>query len=117
MFGNVAWYLLLRAAEVFREEHGHHPGEQATAAADDAALLKATVMDLCTALGLSEDSVEEERVQELCRYGNAQPHTMAALMGGIASQEALKVLTRQFVPLKSHFLYNGHNSTGSTFSL
>mmetsp|Transcript_1711 Transcript_1711/g.6086 ORF Transcript_1711/g.6086 Transcript_1711/m.6086 type:complete len:530 (-) Transcript_1711:40-1629(-) len=117
MFGNVSWYLLLRAAEHFREAHGHYPGEQAAAAAEDAALLRTAVDELCACMGLSAEAVEEEQVQELCRYGRAQPHTMAALLGGVAAQEALKVLTRQFVPLRSHFLYNGHSSTGSTFAL
>lgn len=39
---------------------------------------------------------------------------MASIMGGMASQEAIKILTQQFVPLSGSLFYNGINSTTST---
>jgi hypothetical protein len=36
---------------------------------------------------------------------------MAAAMGGWAAQETIKLLTKQYVPMKSLFIYNGMDST------
>jgi amyloid beta precursor protein binding protein 1 len=42
-----------------------------------------------------------------CRYGGAELHNIAALLGGLASQEAIKVITRQFVPFSNTLIYDG----------
>ncbi len=52
-----------------------------------------------------------------CRYGASEPHAIAALMGGIAAQEAIKLITRQYVPLDNTFIFDGHTQTASTFRL
>jgi amyloid beta precursor protein binding protein 1 len=38
-------------------------------------------------------------------------------MGGVAAQEAIKVLTCQFVPINNAFVYNGFQQTSTTASL
>ena len=50
------------------------------------------------------------------RYGACEIHTVAAFMGGIASQEAIKILTRQYVPLHQTFIYNGLQSVSGVFN-
>ncbi len=52
---------------------------------------------------------------EVCRFGGAQLHCMGAIMGGIASQEAIKLITGQFVPLSGVLIYNAISSTTSVF--
>jgi amyloid beta precursor protein binding protein 1 len=51
------------------------------------------------------------------RFGAAELHVVAAVMGGIAAQEAIKLVTRQFVPLAGTLVYNAMASTTSQFDL
>ena len=53
----------------------------------------------------------------LCRFGAGELHCVAAIMGGIAAQEAIKLLTKQFVPLSGLLLYNAMASTSSVLRL
>ena len=53
----------------------------------------------------------------LRRFGAGELHCVAAIMGGIAAQEAIKLLTKQFVPLSGLLLYNAMASTSSVLRL
>jgi amyloid beta precursor protein binding protein 1 len=44
-------------------------------------------------------------------------HCMAALQGGIVSQEIIKLITGQYVTLDNTLIFNGMKSTSSCFSL
>ena len=52
-----------------------------------------------------------------CRYGGAELHTVAAMVGGIAAQEAIKVVTHQYVPLCNTFLLNAGTGASTTVDL
>jgi len=52
-----------------------------------------------------------------CRFGAAELHNIAAFMGGVGSQEVIKLITHQFVPVNNTFLYNGINGTCSSETL
>ena len=52
-----------------------------------------------------------------CRYGGAELHTVAAFLGGIASQEIIKIITEQYVPLNNTLVLNGVTSTVATLTL
>jgi len=54
---------------------------------------------------------------EITRYGAAELHPISALVGGVAAQEAVKLITGQYVPLDGLFVYNGISSIGGTYSL
>jgi len=43
--------------------------------------------------------------------------TTAAFVGAIAAQEAVKLLTRQYIPLDNCYVYNGISGVGATFKL
>lgn len=49
------------------------------------------------------------------RYGAAELHAVASLMGGIAAQEAVKLLTHQYVPLNNTYVYVGIAGAGGVF--
>ena len=51
-------------------------------------------------------AIKDDCIHEVCRYGGAELHAMAAFMGGCASQEAIKVLTKQYVPVDNLFIFN-----------
>ena len=55
--------------------------------------------------------------QEVTRYGGAELHTTSALIGGVAAQEAVKVLTHQYVPLDNTYIFNGIASCAATYKL
>ena len=38
-------------------------------------------------------------------------------MGGVASQEVVKLITRQYVPLNNTYVYNAISSNGNQFEL
>ena len=50
-----------------------------------------------------------------CRYGGAELHAVAALVGGIAAQEVIKLVTRQYVPFCHTFLL--HTASGASVTL
>ncbi|KAI2662480.1 NEDD8-activating enzyme E1 regulatory subunit [Labeo rohita] len=62
-------------------------------------------------------NVKDDYIHEFCRYGAAEPHTVAAFLGGSAAQEAIKIITHQFVPFNNTFLYNAMSQTSATFQL
>lgn len=55
--------------------------------------------------------------QEVVRYGGVELHNISAMIGGIAAQEAVKIITHQFVPLNNTYIYNGIASCGATYAL
>lgn len=54
---------------------------------------------------------------EIVRYGGNELHNISALIGGIAAQEAVKIITHQFVPLNNTYIFNGIVSCGATYIL
>ena len=52
-----------------------------------------------------------------CRYGAAELPSVAAFVGAVAAQEAVKVITEQFLPINNTFIYNGINQTSVTVEL
>ena len=56
-------------------------------------------------------------VARSCRYGAGEVHVVAALIGGVLAQEAIKFMTCQFQPLQNTFLYCGVNGTSMHFEL
>ena len=84
---------------------------------EDVPLLKQTLNSVLTDTGLQGAGAIDDLVAEICRFGAGELHCVAAIMGGIAAQEAIKLLTRQFVPLSGLLLYNAMASTSSVFKL
>ena len=54
---------------------------------------------------------------QVCRYGGAELHSVAAFLGGAAAHECIKLLTGQFLPLDNLVLYNATTSYVSSFKL
>mgnify|MGYP004715693035 CR=1 FL=1 len=58
---------------------------------EDISRLKSIAVGLLSDLGCNGSSLIEDLINEMCRYGAAELHAVAALIGGIASQEVIKV--------------------------
>eukprot|EP00667_Euglena_gracilis_P007143 EG_transcript_7209 len=109
------WYLLLRASDRFHAAANRFPGENG-AVEDDSAQLAKGLKALCAELGISHQ-VDAEVVQAWVRYGGAELHTVDAMLGGLASQEAIKLVTHQRVPVNNTVVFNGVGCTVSTLEL
>ncbi|KAL4921429.1 hypothetical protein BDW62DRAFT_174671 [Aspergillus aurantiobrunneus] len=58
-----------------------------------------------------------EAAQELRRTEGGELHNISSLTGGLVAQEALKVLTRQYVPLDNTCIFNGILSSSAMYKL
>jgi hypothetical protein len=58
---------------------------------EDSANLRTEVNKMTDAFG-AETPVEDKYIGELLRYGTSKLHCISAFMGGVASQEACKLI-------------------------
>jgi amyloid beta precursor protein binding protein 1 len=58
-----------------------------------------------------------EATQELRRTEGGELHNVSALTGGLVAQEALKVITRQYVPLDNTCVFDGVRSRSEMYKL
>ncbi|XP_057252564.1 NEDD8-activating enzyme E1 regulatory subunit isoform X2 [Pezoporus wallicus] len=112
----IVLYLMLRAVDRFYKQYGRYPGVCNYQVEDDTGKLKSCLAGFLQEHGLSV-VVKDDYFQEFCRYGAAEPHAIAALVGGAAAQEVIKVITGQFVIFNNTYIYSGVSQTSATFQL
>ncbi|XP_027769017.1 NEDD8-activating enzyme E1 regulatory subunit AXR1-like isoform X1 [Solanum pennellii] len=100
-------YILLRAADRFAVNYNKFPGEFDSEMDEDISRLKTTAVSLLNDLGCNSSTVSEDLINEMCRYGASELHVVSAFVGGVASQEVIKLITRQFIPMSGTFIFNG----------
>ncbi|KAI9338515.1 ThiF family protein [Obelidium mucronatum] len=110
-------YLALRAVDAFYNENMRYPGYHSQEVETDIGLLKKSCSNMLVRMGLPPSVVSDDVIHEMVRAGASELHTMASFMGGVCSQEAIKLITGQYVPLNNTFVYNGMKSVGGTFDL
>ncbi|KAG6404804.1 hypothetical protein SASPL_132380 [Salvia splendens] len=111
----VGFYILLRAVDRFAANYNSFPGQFDGEMDEEISRLKTTAVSLLNDLGCNGSTLTEDLINEMCRYGAAELHSVAAFVGGIASQEVIKaralshlqLITRQFVPMSGTFIFNG----------
>lgn len=116
------WYLGLQACRFFFNKAERYPGVL-DEHLQDVPLLQECLLEVVKHYGLSEcELVQETLVEkaadyatELARYGNAEIHSIASVIGGVASQEAVKLITGQYVPIDNCYVYNGIASIGGVY--
>eukprot|EP00898_Chlorokybus_atmophyticus_P005919 jgi/Chlat1/6328/Chrsp44S05896 len=137
---NASIYVLLRAVDRFQEQNNRFPGifdayvnkhyasshiaecitdfSTVREVEDDVRKLKAVANTLLSECGVSGPAaVSEDVTAEICRFGASELHPVAAIIGGIAAQEAIKVITGQFVPLGDTLVLNAMSGTSSVLPL
>ncbi|GBG27243.1 NEDD8-activating enzyme E1 regulatory subunit [Hondaea fermentalgiana] len=116
-------YIMLRACDRFHSKHGRFPGqngrlELADSDETDIQLLLALAQEIGTELSLDSPlNLSSDHAKEFVRYAAVEMHNMAAILGGIASQEAVKLITHQYVVLSNIYVFNGITCTGASFAL
>jgi len=114
---NMNWYIALRGVDRFYTQHHRYPGDVDANVAGDVTALTSIVAQLLAELNLKDVTIDDRYIQETVRYGGAELHPIAALVGGVASQEAIKLITHQFSPADNTFLFNGLRSTSTSAAL
>ncbi|KAL7467294.1 hypothetical protein ACHAXS_007548 [Conticribra weissflogii] len=137
------WWMALRACHAFYDRHGEYPGkvDRELALEADAKEVYTLMLEIAVSLGLASkpsDGVSEKYggiesendfiktylldesngrnlAKEVVRYNEAEIHNIAAILGGVASQEAVKLITGQYVPLDDTFVYNGIASVAGVY--
>ncbi|XP_061348767.1 NEDD8-activating enzyme E1 regulatory subunit AXR1-like isoform X1 [Gastrolobium bilobum] len=113
----VGIYILLRAVDRFAANYNSFPGQFDSAMDEDIPRLKSTAIGLLNDLGCNGATLAEDLINEMCRFGASELHAVAALVGGIASQEVIKLITRQFVPMSGTYIFNGIDHKSQLLSL
>lgn len=111
------FYVALRAADLFEQQHGRLPGTQSPMYEADVSQMQGLSAKVREQLGLSgTDSPSwREIVEEVVRYGGVETHSVAAFIGGVAAQEVTKLATGQFSPLHDTLIVNMANMTSVSF--
>ncbi|CAI5444914.1 unnamed protein product [Caenorhabditis angaria] len=118
------WLLLLRAVDRFHNEKGRYPGTNGVPCTIDAFDLTQRVETIVKkAAETQEESIKimnripKNAIDEICRYGAAELHVVSSLIGGITSQEVIKLATNQYVPLENTFVFDGHTQQSTTLKI
>jgi len=112
------YYLVLRAVDRYMTQFGTNPGLTVTEIELDIGRLKTITTAMLSQMGLNTAPQGiDEHIHEVCRYGGAELHSVAAFLGGAAAHECIKLLTGQFLPLDNLVLYNATTSHVSSFKV
>jgi amyloid beta precursor protein binding protein 1 len=115
---NGKWYLAFRAAGKFQGEHGRLPGDRNDDPQADFANLHKVALHLLEELEMDPAEVDLDNfLKEVCRFGGCQIHNTAAFIGGVASQEIIKLVTKQWHPVDNTYIYNGITGTSAFFQV
>ncbi|KAJ8720229.1 hypothetical protein PYW07_012272 [Mythimna separata] len=106
-------YIILRAAEMFTSEHCRAPGDSEPEG--DIPKLKACVTKVLGDVSCSPFP-KDDHVQEMCRYGGAEIHSVSAFLGGCVAHEAIKIVTKQYKPVNNTFIYDAASTNTATFT-
>ncbi|ORY78126.1 NEDD8-activating enzyme E1 regulatory subunit-like protein [Protomyces lactucae-debilis] len=111
----LAWYVAHAAAQSFESTYGRVPGSDMADHDDHEALYELA----CKHPLVSDQSSDWLRkvCHEYARCGGGTLHNIASFMGGLASQEVIKLLTRQYIPVNNTCIFDGISSTSQVFEL
>uniref|UniRef100_A0A8C1ZJN8 NEDD8-activating enzyme E1 regulatory subunit n=1 Tax=Cyprinus carpio TaxID=7962 RepID=A0A8C1ZJN8_CYPCA len=101
--GKMVLYLMLRSIDRFYQQHSRYPGVYNYQVEEDINKLKLCVNSLLQ--------------ESLTAYPETIQMVLLSFIAGSAAQEAIKIITHQFVPFNNTFLYNAMSQTSATFQL
>ncbi|CAG8439886.1 7380_t:CDS:10 [Ambispora gerdemannii] len=120
---NIVHYLLIRAIDQFYEKYQRYP-DAATLDEEDGGNesefinFKSTVSNLFNEYGIKEIPTHvDDFIHETCRAGGSEIPNIASLLGGLVSQEVIKLITQQYIPIDNTTVFQGIRSTSTTYSL
>ncbi|KAJ3259839.1 NEDD8-activating enzyme E1 regulatory subunit [Boothiomyces macroporosus] len=113
---NQLYYLVLRTADRFKTLHGRYPGTVDENFESDLVAFEALFDTFLKEVGIL-DANYHAKVKEIVYAGARELPSVAALLGGIASQEVIKLITHQYLPVDNCYIFDGVTSTSTSFKL
>lgn len=112
-------YIILRCIDSFYEQYARFPGSgDSVDTEEDAALLKQILASSSgDLLSNISSEISDDMLSEIVRTGGEELHCIGAVLGAMASQEAVKLLTCQLVPISGALIYDGINCTTTVFDI
>ena len=98
------WYAGIRTLDNFQHKHSKDPGIN-------------DIQELKDYLEGFYKPVSDDIIEEMIRFGSSELHCISALIGGVGSQEAVKLIKKQYTPINNTFIYNGIYSTSEVLNL
>ncbi|KAF6771376.1 hypothetical protein AHF37_08017 [Paragonimus kellicotti] len=90
-----------------RDGNGSHgPTDETHVIETDLPAFHSHLRRVLQAFGIAPSRVSLDYVNELCRFGGGELHSVVAFMGGVVAQEVIKLITHQFVPITKPLIYN-----------
>lgn len=114
---DMVFYVLLRAVDRFYSEYNEYPGYCNDELGTDIKNLRTCLCRIVQEWGSSPLMSRDDYILEMCRFGAAELHSVAAFIGGCAAQEVIKLITEQYVPFNNTFIYNAMTETTTVFFL
>lgn len=124
------FYLALLAADDFYCYHGRYPGcpspnsSEYPDQTEEAEKLWGILKQIGARFNVPSNSTESELAEltvkhatEITRSQAQVLHNIAAIIGGVASQEAIKLVTHQYTVINNTFIYNGIAGCGATYEI
>ncbi|KAJ2601815.1 NEDD8-activating enzyme E1 regulatory subunit [Coemansia sp. RSA 1804] len=130
MNGILNHYVLFRASSEFFAKHGRYPGAPTLNSADKESLTVSNINKLVESDAIELSSIARELLAkwagdasegdsnaaaavpvelatEFARSGFSELHNIASFSGGVIAQEAIKLITHQYVPGNNTFIFDG----------
>jgi len=111
-------YIGLYLCDLFHGKFRRYPGELISDQRQfetDLNDLKQINKNLSNKYSMNGD--KQDILEELCRYGASELHSVAAFIGGCCAQEAIKLITHQYIPIDNILIYNGIQQSTSVFKI
>ena len=115
----IIWYLCLRAVDNFQCKYGRWPGSQVDNFENDVNDVWTNIQTLAKENDTDDllPYLSQDHAIEITKYANYELHSIAAMIGGVAAQEAVKIITHQYIPLNNTYIYNGIAGCGGAYTL
>lgn len=124
---NFMWYLLIKSADLFYEKYSRLPGENVLHEnfEDDIYIFKECYYEYLNNQGRKEKlqeinfdiDIENKFFHEFCRNSNYVAVPLCSILGSMASQEIIKMITYQFKAVEHTIIFNGIDTTTSMFKI
>lgn len=106
-------YLAFLIVEAYTKENNRYPVNT-----DKSKLRTVAISILCNDHDVKTFPDGLDKIlDEICRASGRELHNISAIMGGIAAQEVIKILTNQYIPVDNCLVFDGILGKTSTFKI
>jgi len=113
----VTWYFAFEAMAAYRTDHdGEYPGMRKGQEEQDFNTLSEIVLKCLVRRGWDEKEKNlpekmQKALKEMVRSAGCELPQISSLVGGLVSQEVIKLATRQYVPMNGVCIFDGYKSS------